>query len=92
MDWEYVGKLLLSVLIFAPGLILLAMALLIGFLMILEKVGLFGARKRREEAAGTADALSAQAVNPPAGRIVSELKRTLEEVEGEEEKRGRTAS
>lgn len=90
MDWEYVGKLLLSVLIFAPGLILLTMALLIGFLMLLEKVGLFGARQEAKETISEIGV--APSANPPAGEIVSELKRSVEGRDGEEEKRGRTAS
>ena len=93
MEWDYIGKLLLSVLIFAPGLILLTMALLIGFLMLLEKVGVFGARRQPAGAPAVVEAGAAHPANPPAGQIVSELKRSVEGDESEEEeKRGRTAS
>lgn len=92
MGWEYIGKLLLSILIFAPGLILLTMAVLIGFLMALEKLGVFRARKRIGETITEAEAQAAQATNPAPGRIVAELKESVEGAEDEEEKRGRTAS
>ncbi len=92
-NWSYIGKLLLSVLIFAPGLILLTMAVLVGVLMLVEKAGLFGARKKTVETVLEVEAGAAPAINPQAGEIVSELKRSVEGVEAEEErKRGRTAS
>lgn len=91
-NWEYIGKLLLSVLIFAPGLILLTMAVLVGVLMLVEKAGLFGARKSAVEIAPELEIGAASAINPPAGDIVSELKRSVEGVESDEERRGRTAS
>lgn len=53
MDWEYIGKLMLSVAVFAPGLIIFAMALVVGLLMLLEKAGLL-ARIGRAPKATTA--------------------------------------
>lgn len=41
MDYAYMGKILLSTVIFAPGFVLLIGALVTGVLMLAEKCGLF---------------------------------------------------
>lgn len=74
MDAAYLGKLFLSILIFAPGVIVLALALFVGLLVLLEKSGVF-ARMTQSRTAPTV-ATGGEA-NPPAGRVVDELKRSL---------------
>lgn len=52
MDSDYVARLMLSILIFAPGLVLLATALFVGILALLEKSGVLDvAQKRRSRRA-----------------------------------------
>lgn len=45
MDITYMGKLLLSIVIFAPGVLVLAGCLFVGLLMLFEKAGLFRSKK-----------------------------------------------
>ena len=81
MNLEYMGKLFLSVLIFAPGLILLIVGVFIGLLMMLEKWGAIGSSKKTTTAQAEADAVA----NPPPGKIVEELRKSLQSEEEESE-------
>jgi len=81
MDSAYMGKLLLSMLFFAPGVIILVGALFVGLLMMLEK---FGVLSRGSKATDVQDA---SAVNPPKGQIVAELESSLEEATEKEKDR-----
>jgi hypothetical protein len=87
MDTEYLAKLLLSGLIFAPGLFLLAIAMVVGLLMMLEKTGMLASMARKKGAARSADQLIGTEVNPPAGDIVADLQETLEPAAAEKPKR-----
>jgi len=68
MDLYFV-KLLLSVLFFAPGLVIAAGALLVGLLMVLEKVGVFP----KGSIDGGNIIVVADVENPKSGPIVQEL-------------------
>ena len=68
MESGYFGKLLLSTLIFAPGIFILALGAFMGIASLLEKYGLFGAAKTQQASA-----------NPAPAAIVSSLKSSLEE-------------
>ncbi len=81
MDAAYTTKLALSILIFAPGLILLAMGMFVGFLMVLEKVGLLA-----KVAPMATDAAQAPA-EPRAGAIVDGLNASLENAQARNEER-----
>lgn len=83
MDWEYMGGLLLSMLIFAPGVFILALALVVGILMAFEKTGVFARMSGRHDVL----VAGAWTANPPAGEIVSRLKRDLEGRQEGEKKR-----
>ena len=76
MDFAYFGKLMLSVLVFAPGIIVLAIALVLGVAALLEKAGLFRVAALPSEASESAEA--AAAGNPPAGEVVAGLKQNLD--------------
>jgi len=64
MDANYVGQLLLSLSIFAPGLILLALIAFVAAAAGLEKVGVFGAGRKALVTAGH---------NPDAADVVANL-------------------
>lgn len=49
MDTNYAAKLAISILIFAPGLVMLAIALFVGILASLEKTGVLRLAQRRLE-------------------------------------------
>jgi len=92
MDTEYFAKLILSGLIFAPGLFLLAIAMVVGLLMMLEKTGMLASMAKKRSAATSADRLVGTEVNPPAGDIVADLQETLEPAAAEEPGRKQAAS
>ena len=52
MEANYLGQLLLSISIFAPGLILLALIAFVFATTSLERIGLFGAQRKALVAAG----------------------------------------
>lgn len=75
MDYAYMGKILLSSIFFAPGLILLAGALVVGVLMLVEKWGVLevlGAKGAAKTTEATANAVEAP------NKIVGELKLSLD--------------
>lgn len=79
MDYGYMGELLLSVVIFAPGVALLAMCAFIGVLVMLEKSGVLGLVSGAEERQFNMQELAELAANPPEGRVVAGVHATIEE-------------
>lgn len=77
MDWEYMGQLLMSVMIFAPGVVLLVGALFVGGLILLERGGLLG-RESAVNRAGLQPAATASD-NPPEGQVIAGLRVTIEQ-------------
>jgi len=65
MDANYAGQLLLSISIFAPGLILLALVAFAAATAGLERVGIFGAERKALVIAGS---------NPDPADVVTNLK------------------
>ncbi|OIP30910.1 MAG: hypothetical protein AUK47_23800 [Deltaproteobacteria bacterium CG2_30_63_29] len=78
MDSAYFGQMLLSIAIFAPGLILLAVFGFIGVALLLEKAGVLGA-KNEEPVEGA---------NPAAAEVVANLNEAVE-AEAEVKKNGK---
>lgn len=78
MDYEYMGQLMLSVLIFAPGVVLLACCGFIGVLVMLEKSGLFGLVAKEEADLFEAQQAAELAANPPEGDVVAGLEQAIE--------------
>lgn len=74
MDTNFIGQLLLSMTIFAPGLVMLAGLAFIGMLMLLEKTVLRGKPELTAAAKGLAAAQHQAACNPGPDRIVAGLK------------------
>lgn len=72
MDLEYMGRLVLSMAIFAPGLILLAFLAFLGLVMLAEKANMFRSQQR---VSAEADAMvqGTAARNPAPGRITEAL-------------------
>jgi len=69
---DFYAQLTLSMIIFAPGLILLTVCTVIGILMLLEKAGVLSAMVEKQEAkVAMADADEA---NPAPSTVVSGLK------------------
>lgn len=77
MDYDYMGQLVLSVLIFAPGVVLLAMCAFIGVLVMLEKSGLFGLVAKEEEELFDMQQAAELAANPPEGDVVAGLDQAI---------------
>jgi hypothetical protein len=77
MDTHYIAQLLLSVAIFAPGVILLAGLAFVGLLMLLERT-LLGAKTDQPAAQTEATVGPNGAGNPSAARIVAALKDAIE--------------
>lgn len=84
MDLEYMGRLMLSCAIFAPGLILLAFLSFLGLIMLAEKANMFR-KSRRVELGANALVSGATARNPTPGRIAAALTEAIasEAAEGE---------
>lgn len=80
-NWDYVTQLLLSMLVFGPGVIILAFSLMLGVLMVLEKLGAFRARRRKAAAWDERLRRAARETNPGPGRVIAGLKRSLERPE-----------
>ena len=78
-----------SVLIFAPGLVLLAIFAFIGLLMRLERAGVLATVTAKQAAAGTAQATEAQHDNPAAGDVVAGLKQSSTQETGATTQAGR---
>ena len=74
MDWNTMGELGLSVMIFAPGLVLLVVFAFVGLLMMLEKAGVFGSRAQKTIDTGVV----AVAANPQPGQVTDGLKASNE--------------
>ena len=81
MDMGYMSELLTSVMIFAPGVVLLSICLFVGVLVLLEKAGVFGAMS--EETTEAAE-ITAQA-NPPAGQVIAGLETAIADEAGQNE-------
>jgi len=75
MDFDYMGRLLLSVAIFAPGLIILTLLAFVGLLVLIEKAGLFG--KSAKHAGKALETVPASGANPAPGRVVSDLSEAI---------------
>ena len=71
MDFAYMGRILLSSVIFAPGLILLAGALVVGVLMLVEKWGIL-------ETLSDNKAIDAVVTADASNKLVGELKESIE--------------
>ncbi len=84
MDLDYFGKLFLSLLVFAPGLIVVAICAFLGLLVLLEKGGVFSflSSASARETQGHAAALEKQA--PAPDHVVNGLKDALAEDAKEE--------
>ena len=81
MDMGYMSELLTSVMIFAPGVVLLSICLFVGVLVLLEKAGVFGAMS---EETVEATEVTAQA-NPPAGQVIAGLETAIADEAGQSE-------
>jgi len=90
MDWTYMGKLMLSVAIFAPGLIILSVLLFVGILMAFEKMGIFAVLTKSGKIHGGAPVVKGDAGTPP-GPIVAALKESLDAEGAEQEEDEREA-
>jgi len=75
------GTLFVRMITFGPAVVLLTFALVIGVLMLLEKLGAARARRKEALAAKLRAARGSHLSNPRPGQIVSDL-RQLIEVEG----------
>ena len=73
MDSHYTSQLILSMLFFAPGIVLLAGLAFVGLLMLLEKTVLRSHVQVEAPHAAAADSLPSQA-NPAPGPVVAGLK------------------
>jgi len=81
MDSAYFGQMLLSIAIFAPGLILLAVFGFIGVALLLEKAGVLGAKNEEpvegaNPAAAEVVAVEAEAEVKKNGKKTAKKKRT----------------
>jgi len=76
MDSSFMGEMVVSMLIFAPGLILLTVLAVVGVLMILEKTGVFSAIVEKKQAAVAMAGEGAS--NPAPSKVVSGLKGAIE--------------
>ena len=74
MDTNYMSELVLSVLIFAPGVVLLSICAFVGGLVLLEKAGVLGAAQEQEQ---TAEVHAAASPNPPAGQVIAGLEQAI---------------
>ena len=83
MDMGYMSELLTSVMIFAPGVVLLSICLFVGVLVLLEKAGVFGAMAEETPELETTSA-AAQA-NPPAGDVIAGLETAIAQEAGQDE-------
>jgi len=67
MDMDYFGRLFLSIVVFAPGLILLTVLVFVGLLMAAERLGLFGQAAKKAVMKPTR---MVEASNPAPGSVV----------------------
>ena len=74
MDTAYMSELMMSVLIFAPGVVLLSICAFVGGLVLLEKAGVLGAAQRQTEAV---EVHAAASPNPPAGLVIANLQQAI---------------
>ena len=74
MNFAYMGKVLLSVILLTPGMVVLGLCLFVGLLMLMEKAGLLTALSKK---APRAIDESGQVSNPSAHRVVAEFKQAL---------------
>ncbi len=74
MDFAYMGKVLLSVILLTPGMVVLGFCLFVGFLILLEKAGLLSAMARKSPPV-TDDSETTN--NPSAQQVVMDFKRAL---------------
>ncbi len=79
MDSNFIGQLVLSIAIFAPGLVMLAGLAFIGLLMMLERTVLRGKPDLAVVAKTSAAAQHLPARNPAPDRIVAGLKEAVAE-------------
>ena len=82
MDMEYMGSLMLSVLIFAPGVMLFVVCGLVGIAVLLEKAGILADAQSSETIAGP----TAKPVLPSPG-VVDRLSQAIE-ADAEDEQLG----
>lgn len=85
MDWDTMGPLVLSLVIFAPGVILLTVLLFVGLLMGLEKMGAFKMFVSEEPSARSE--LPVGDVSEEPGDVVEGLKGAIEQA-GKQTKEG----
>ena len=76
MDTGYMSELMMSVLIFAPGVVLLSICAFVGGLVLLEKAGVLGAAQETVE---TPELEVAATPNPPTGRVIEGLEKAIAE-------------
>jgi hypothetical protein len=87
VDWDTMGPLVLSLVIFAPGVILLTVLLFVGLLMGLEKMGAFKAfisdepTKQSELPVGDVSEEPGQVVAGLKGAIEQDANQTKEDIE-----------
>ncbi len=75
MDMGYMSELLMSVLIFAPGVVLLSICVFVGVLVLLEKAGIFGAMTSNDVIVEAE--VTATTANPPAGQVIAGLETAI---------------
>ena len=74
MDTGYMSELMMSVLVFAPGVVLLSICAFVGGLVLLERAGVLGAAQDTVQI----EEVEALAVpNPPAGQVVAGLETAI---------------
>jgi|GEM_PF-4389347 hypothetical protein len=76
MDFAYMGKVLLSVILLTPGMVVVGLCLFVGLLMLMEKAGLL--RSMAKKAPKIIDE-SGKDTNPSSNKVVAEFKRVLAE-------------
>lgn len=76
MDTGYMSELMMSVLIFAPGVVLLSICAFVGGLVLLEKAGVLGAAQEQVQ---PAEVQAAASPNPPAGQVIAGLEQAIAE-------------
>lgn len=81
MDSHYTSQFILSMLFFAPGIVLLAGLGFVGLLMLLEKTVLRSREQVEAPPAAVPNALSTQA-NPAPGPVVAGLKDAVAQQQG----------
>jgi len=81
MDMEFMGRLILSVMIFAPGVVLLVTCGLVGIAIMLEKIGALADVSKGTLDAGKVDTLDEKKL-PPSG-VIDRLQEAVENEERE---------